>query len=240
MKPSDHFLFYSSRIENGEVFLDKEEARHVFFTLRKSANDPIMVTDGKGALYECSISERTEDSARCMVKKTVSVPLPRQQVRACIGLPDKDAFEQCAENLSALGASEIVPMECEYCQDHWWKGWDKQSPRIAKKMIAGIKQAKCAWLPKCNPPKKLSAAIEGCKGSLMLVADDNGVLFADVIERIKNTEAVSCFVGPPGGFSPKEMEALKSSGAVSVSLSRNRLRTELAATILCGMVKSIK
>ena len=112
--------------------------------------------------------------------------------------------------------------------------------RIVKKMIAGIKQAKSAWLPDCKPPEKLPAALEGCKGSLMLLADENGAPFVDVVDRTKNAAAFSCIIGPPGGFSQKEIESLKASGAVSVSLSKNRLRTELAATLLCGMVAAIQ
>jgi RsmE family RNA methyltransferase len=81
--------------------------------------------------------------------------------------------------------------------------------------------------------------IDECKGSLVLLADENGAFFTDVIDRIKNAEAVSCFVGPPGGFSPKEIDQLKSAGVMFVSLSKNRLRTELAAVLLCGMIKSV-
>jgi 16S rRNA (uracil1498-N3)-methyltransferase len=239
MNSLTHFLFYSSRIENSDAYLDKEEARHVFSVLRKSADDAIVITDGKGSTYECTIKDKTAEGIRCAVVKTTAAPALKRKITIAVGLPEKEAFEELCENLAALGAFKIVPVECEYCQDHWWKGWEKQSPRIAKKMIAGIKQAKSAWLPVCKSPQKLSVVIDECKGSLVLLADENGAFFTDVIDRIKNAEAVSCFVGPPGGFSPKEIDQLKSAGVMFVSLSKNRLRTELAAVLLCGMIKSV-
>jgi 16S rRNA (uracil1498-N3)-methyltransferase len=240
MNPQTHFLFYSSRIEKGTAILDGEESRHALSVLRRAPGQTIQITDGKGSTYECTIQDKTVEGTRCAVVKTTAAPALKKKISLAVGLPEKEAFEELCENLAALGVSEIVPVECEYCQDRWWKGWEKQSARVAKKMIAGIKQAKSAWLPKCDQPKKISAAIDESKGSLALLADENGVPYADVVDRIKNAEAVSCFVGPPGGFSPKEIEALKSSGAVLVSLSRNRLRTELAATMVCGMVTSIQ
>lgn len=240
MTDPSHFLFYSSRLENGVAFLDKDESRHALAVLRRDSGETIQITDGKGSIYECTIDEKTPDATRCVVVKTISVPAPQKKISIAVGLPEKEAFEELCENLSALGAAEIVPLECDFCQDRWWKVWEKQSPRILKKMIAGIKQAKSAWLPVCHPPRKLSAVIDGCKGSPMLLSDEKGVPFADVIDRIKNTVDVFCFVGPPGGFSPHEIDQLKSAGAVFISLSKNRLRTELAAIVLCGIITSIQ
>jgi 16S rRNA (uracil1498-N3)-methyltransferase len=240
MNPSNHFLFYSSRVENGEIILDKEESRHAFSVLKRAAGETIQITNGKGSIYECTVHEKTPDGTRCTVVKTIPVPAPQKKVSLLVGLPEKEAFGELCESLAALGVSEIIPVECEYCQEQWWRAWEKQSGRLEKKMIAGIKQAKSAWLPNCKPPGTLKAGVEACKGSVMILADENGAPFPNVLDRIKNAAAVSCFVGPPGGFSPREIDALKSAGSISVSLAKNRLRTELAAIILCGMVSSIQ
>jgi 16S rRNA (uracil1498-N3)-methyltransferase len=236
MTDPSHFLFFSSRVESGEAFLDKEEARHVFSVLRKLTDDAIMITDGKGSVYECTVHEQSPEGARCAVIKTIPAPAPKKNVSVYAGLPEKEAFGELCQSLAALGASRIIPLECEYCQDRWWPAWEKQAQRLTKKMIAGIKQAKSAWLPLLCAPQPLAGALGKGAGALMLAADESGVPFADVIDRIKNAAAVSCFVGPPGGFSPEEIDQLKSAGVVFVSLSQNRLRTELSAMVLCGGV----
>lgn len=240
MTDPSHFLFFTSRVENGAAFLDKEECRHAFSVLRHSPGETMRITDGKGLFYECTIREQSSEGAQCAVVKTIPVPAPKKSVSVYAGIPEKEAFGELCESLAALGVSKIVPVECEYCQDRWWLAWEKNATRFTKKMIAGIKQAKSAWLPLMSAPQPLAGALGSCAGTLMLAADESGVPFIDVIERIKNAADVSCFVGPPGGFSPKEIDALKSAGAILVSLSRNRLRTELAAVVLCGMIASIQ
>jgi 16S rRNA (uracil1498-N3)-methyltransferase len=239
MTDPSHFLFFSSCVENGAAFLDKDESRHAFSVLRRASGETIQITDGKGSLYECSIQEQSPDGTRCAVIKTIPTPAPKKNVSLYAGLPEKEAYGDLCQSLAALGASRIIPLECEYCQDRWWQAWEKQAQRLTKKMIAGIKQAKNTWLPLLCAPQPLAGALGQGAGALMLAAYESGVPFADVIDRIKNAAAVSCFVGPPGGFSPKEIDQLKSAGAIFVSLSKSRLKTELAAMMLCGCVMMI-
>jgi 16S rRNA (uracil1498-N3)-methyltransferase len=239
MNPSDHFLFFSSRVENGAAFLDREECRHAFSVLRRAPVGTLRITDGKGSIYECAVCEQSSDGAWFPVVKTIPAPAPKRSVSVYAGLPEKDMFGELCESLAALGASRVVPLECEYCQDQWWQAWEKHSGRFLKKMIAGVKQAKSAWLPHLSAPQALVGALAAGRGSLMLAADETGVPFTDVVDKIRNAADVSCFVGPPGGFSPKEIDQLKSAGTAFVSLSQNRLRTELAALVLCGMIKAI-
>ena len=240
MTDPTHFLFYSSRVENGTALLDKEECRHAFSVLRHSPGETMRITDGKGSFYECTIREQSSEGAQCAVIKTIPAPAPKKNVSVYAGLPEKEAFGELCESLAALGASRVIPLECDYCQDRWWLAWEKHGQRFLKKMIAGIKQAKSAWLPHLSTPQPLAGALNEGAGALMLAADDSGVPFIDVIDRIKNAADVSCFVGPPGGFSPGEIAGLKSAGVIFVSLSSNRLRTELAATVLCGMIASLQ
>ena len=239
MTDPDHFLFFSSRIANGVAILDKEESRHVFSALRGSPGQTIRVTDGRGVVCECRISHGSATGAQAAVERIKVVPKATPEVRVCVGLPEKDEFEELAGNLASLGASMIVPMTCEYCQKPWWRVWEKQESRLRNKMVAGIKQARAAWLPLLHSPQSFTDAIAESVGCPVLAADENGASLDRGSHNLQQASLVSCFVGPPGGFSPKEIGALKSAGAVFVSLSGNRLRTQLAAVVLCGLVKSV-
>jgi 16S rRNA (uracil1498-N3)-methyltransferase len=237
MTDPSHFFFFCSFIKNGVAILDKEESRHVFSALRRSTGQTIRVTDGKGNVHECRISHRSTTQAQALVERTAVFPKPTPEIRMCVGLPEKDEFEELSTNFAALGASVIVPMTCEYCQKPWWLAWEKQEARLHNKIVAGIKQARAAWLPLLRGPQSLAEALAESAGCPMLVADENGAPLFRSGQDLQQASFMSCFIGPPGGFSPKELRALKSAGAVSVSLSGNRLRTELAALLLCGLVK---
>jgi 16S rRNA (uracil1498-N3)-methyltransferase len=238
--PTDpsHFLFFSSRIENGTVFLDKEECRHAFSALRTAQDQMLRVTNGKGHIFECRAERRTKDGAQLSVEKQLTIERTAPEVRVCVGLCDKEEFGSLVQDLAALGASAVVPLVCDRCQAPWWRAWEKHEARLRGKMVAGIKQARSAWLPLLAKPAAFTTVLSEGEGCPALVADETGAPLVSAIGAVQGASFVSCFVGPPGGFSQKEIAALASRRAMFVSLSQNRLRTELAAVLLCGFVRS--
>ena len=50
-------------------------------------------------------------------------------------------------------------------------------------------------------------------------------------QRTENAPEVNIFVGPEGGFSPREVEFAQSSGIAPVSLGRRILRAETAGLV---------
>jgi 16S rRNA (uracil1498-N3)-methyltransferase len=198
----------------------------------------LRVTDGKGRIFECRVARRIKDGAELSVEKQLTIERATPEVRMCVGLCDKEEFGQLAQDLAALGAAAIVPVLCESCREPWWRAWEKHEARLCSKMVAGIKQARSAWLPLLARPTAFSEALSAGEGCPVLVADEKGAPLPLAAGAVQGASVVSCFVGPPGGFSPKESAALASRKAFSVSLSGNRLRTELAAVVLCGFVRS--
>ena len=238
MSSPDHNLFFASRVENGFAYLDSEESRHVSSVLRLSLGDALAVTDGRGTVYDCAVQDCVPETLSARILLTKRVPRPQPSVSMFVGICDRDRFEELAENCAALGAHRIVPVICRFCQKPWWSAWDKHSQRIRKKLIAGIKQSHNPWLPLVTEPEAFGDALSLAQPSLVLAADaGGGKQVLEIVDKIKQSSAVSCFVGPPGGFSPEELETLNRTGATLVSLSANRLRTELAAVVLCNAVK---
>jgi 16S rRNA (uracil1498-N3)-methyltransferase len=237
MASCEHNLFFASRIENGAVYLDSEETRHALSVLRFSSGETLLATDGNGAFYECKIATRESNELKGEIISTTRMSRPQSPVRMFVGICDRDRFEELAESCAALGAERIIPVVCRFCQKPWWSAWDKHSQRIHKKLIAGIKQSRNPWLPVCAAPTAFADALTATEETVVLVASGGGKQFVDVLDRIKQAPALSCVVGPPGGFSPEELESLEKTGATFVSLSVNRLRTELATIVLCGAVK---
>jgi RsmE family RNA methyltransferase len=105
-------------------------------------------------------------------------------------------------------------------------------------MIAGIKQSQNVWLPTLAKPTPLSESLAAAQGCPLLVADQNGLPLSSAVDAVRGASFASCFVGPPGGFSPDESAQILSAKAHHVALSENRLRTELAAVLLCGVARS--
>ena len=230
----DHFLFFSSTITGESIALDEEETRHAFSVLRLEKGDTIFITNGTGCIYACIIEHIEKKTCITRIyKKKVQEP-PKPTMHFFIGLTEKDSFEAAIMGLVPLGVMHITPLECECCQIKWWvKKWEKHAERFRNKMIAAAKQSWNAWLPSLNGPVDFNKALSLVQGHV-IVADENGETLDTLSEKTALQEGMSCFVGPPEGFSQKEIDELKQSGALSIKLSDKRLRTELAATVLAG------
>jgi 16S rRNA (uracil1498-N3)-methyltransferase len=236
MTTQNHFLFYASAIEQSRLLFDQDETRHARIALRLHVDDVITATDGAGRLYTACISAIDRHELRADIL-TVAETQRAGAFTLFVGLPERDAFESLLAPCAALGVAEIHPVECRYCDKNWWRdGWARYAERFRKKLIAGMKQAMNPWIPILFPPAPFVSILERLPERL-LVADMGGRPMYQAITADHNGQW-SGMVGPPGGFSPEEHVALKENHACFVSLSPWRLRTELAATLLAGMVVS--
>jgi 16S rRNA (uracil1498-N3)-methyltransferase len=241
MHKENHSFFFLSAVSEKKGLLTEDEHRHACRALRMAPNAALYGTDGKGNIYKCMLTPRSEESGEIDIVETFRQEPTSPVLRMFIGLPDREPFEEALPGLCALGASEIVPIVCRYCQEQWWRPWEKRIERLRRKMIASIKQAHNPWLPDLREPRPFSDALrlldaQNARKSLRVVADPGGSAISSVIGEIGRTDHIDCFIGPPGGFSPEELGRLSSENFNRVGLSRFRLRTELAAVASCAQI----
>lgn len=232
----EHSLFFVSSAEKKTAIFSEDERHHALSVLRKDPSCCIHATDGKGNLYTCLLQEGAAEAEVTEVRMQ-DAPTPR--VHAFIGIPERDAFEETVTNLAALGIAKITPMICLHCQKKWWLTWENHRERCQKKMIAGIKQSLGAWLPELTGPMEFSESLEmarSCNPKQCFVADPDGTVLRLAVDDLADSTNMTCFIGPPGGFSENEKNQLKNLGFVFVKIANTRLRTELASVILCAQV----
>jgi 16S rRNA (uracil1498-N3)-methyltransferase len=232
----EHSLFFVSHVDEKTAVFSEEERHHALSVLRKDPSGFIHATDGKGTIYTCLLRE---GAAQAEVAALRIQPAFLPRVHAYIGIPERDAFEEAVTDLAALGIATITPMVCHYCQKKWWETWEKHRARCHKKMVAGIKQSLSAWLPELKAPTEFDEVLETVRSfspQYCIVADADGMSLRSARDGLAAPTDTACFIGPPGGFSQYEKDDLKSSGFVFVKIANTRLRTELAAVILCAQV----
>ena len=234
----EHSLFFISHANRKTAVFSEEERHHALSVLRKDPSCFIHATDGKGNVYRCLLREGAVEAEVAEVR---CQPAPRLRIHAFIGIPERDAFEETVTNLAAMGIAKITPMICFHCQKKWWDAWEKHRERCQKKMVAGIKQSLSAWLPELTGPMGFGESMKmarGCNPKNCFVADADGKPCGVALDVPSDPANVSCFIGPPGGFSQNEKDELKSLGFVFVKIANTRLRTELAAIVLCAQLIS--
>jgi len=239
MHAEDHSLFFVSDIRENTAVFSGDESHHMVSVLRAAPCAVIRATDGQGRLYRCSLEGFNAKAGEALVLETIVHEMPKPHVHAYVCMPERDPFEEVITNLTALGVMEITPVVSRFCQQKWWSNWDKYEERFHKKMVSALKQSMNVWMPRLTAPIPFVAAVEKTAGLVTIVADGSGKPCCDVLHSMTTDNQTGCFVGPPGGLAPDELETLVHGGAQCVSLGRTRLRTELAAVVLCSTVLQI-
>jgi 16S rRNA (uracil1498-N3)-methyltransferase len=231
-----HYLFFGAPTHEGRVVLDSNDSRHATKVLRLRPGERIRLTDGAGMVYDCRLQSLSPHRTEAIIDSARHNPPAKPRLVLVVGLPERDGFETLLEQVTALGAADIVPAVCDFCQNPWWETkWAAREERFRKKMIGAIKQALSPYLPALHAPANFSDAV-GAYGDNAYVADEHGTPVLHAAPEFASRDTVVAFIGPPGGFSPRELDTLRARNAHMVSLSANRLRTELAATALSAII----
>ena len=141
-------LFYAPDITPPLYTLSEEESKHCVRVLRLGRGDTLHITDGRGNLFCCQITD--DNPKRCTVRVTTMQaqwePLPYRLVMAVAPTKNADRFEWFLEKATEVGVSAIVPLETEHSERRVFK-----PERAGKVITAAMKQSLKAYRPELHP-----------------------------------------------------------------------------------------
>ena len=200
--------------------------QHVVKVLRKKENEELYVFDGKGKLYEASISGIDKKEVIVRLNKISAIDEPgKPKLHIAIAPPKNiERFEWFVEKATELGIDEITPIICQHSERR-----EMRADRIEKILVSACKQSLRLTLPKLNPVIKF-------ENLLKLAGDVNLKFIAYCMdEAIHLKDACHhgfdalVIIGPEGDFSREEIIQAQQNDFTVVSLGKSRLRLETAA-----------
>ena len=205
-------LFYAPDITPPLYTLSEEESKHCVRVLRLGRGDTLHITDGRGNLFCCQITD--DNPKRCTVRVTTTQaqwePLPYRLVMAVAPTKNADRFEWFLEKATEVGVSAIVPLETE----HSYR--PELHPLTPFREAAARPFEGRKFIAHCAPA--LSPA-----GKIYLPA------------TLRKGESALVFIGPEGDFSDAEIAFARANGFEEITLGTQRLRTETAAVVATVM-----
>ena len=209
--------------------LPESAAAHVTRVLRLAAGDPITLFDGSGADYDAvlRVAARSGVSAEIGERRDVhrESPLAVTLLQGISRGARMDTVMQKATELGVriiqpvLAERSVVRLDAERSQsrlEHW--------QRI---VISACEQCGRSMLPEVRPPRSLSDTLASLEPDTVgLTLDPAGKATLD--QLVGNTSRVALAIGPEGGFTGKEIEALARAGFRGMRLGPRILRTETA------------
>lgn len=220
---------FVENINDEKIILDGESARHIAKSLRMRVGDVICVTDGGGDDYGCQIEEITKDEVVLKVcYKQACESEPSCRVTIYQGVPKSSKMEDIIQKCVELGVCKIVPTLTKRCVSRPDdKAAGKKNQRYQKIALEAAQQSGRGIVPKIENMKILSQAIAEDESDVKIVFyEGGGEKLADIVKP--DTESVSVFIGPEGGFEQKEVEQIEASGGVRATLGKRILRTQTA------------
>lgn len=219
-----------------EVTLTGDEAHHGASVLRLKPGEQVLLGDGSGTVAQGSVT-----SVRSGRDATVVVDVQRRWVEdepslrltVVQALAKGDRGELAVEQATEVGADAVIPWRAARCVARWDDG-----PRGAKALgrwraaaRAATKQARRPRLLEVTEPVSTDELLRrAASASLTVVLDgDADRAFPDL--PWPDEGEVLFVVGPEGGITPQEHEALLSAGAVDARLGPYVLRTSTAGAV---------
>ena len=214
--------------------LNEEESKHCAQVLRHQEGDKIMVFNGLGDAYTCTLTrihkkqcEFIVDAVDTTQKKPFSIHLGIAPTK------NTDRIEWMLEKLCEIGVDKISFIQTKNSERK-----KLRIDRMEKKAISAMKQSKNPWLIKINELDDYSSFLKNSNEDVRLIAhvDSQHTYISKLITR--NT-SVCILIGPEGDFTLDEVRKAKDRGFNTVSLGHNTLRTETAGLIACCAVNTI-
>lgn len=222
-------LFYSPLLnkEDTNYTFDKEESNHIIKVLRKKNGDNLMVTNGKGYLFNTVI--KSDNDKKCsvtIVEYDFKNPESFHIHLAVAPTKMNERFEWFLEKATEIGIHEITPIICDHSERKQIK-----LERFEKIIQAAMKQSLHRYMPILHDAISFKTFIQQENDSHKYIAhceETEKTLLKNVIPK---GASYTLLIGPEGDFSSNEIESALKANFTPVSLGNTRLRTETAAVV---------
>ena len=198
-------IFYAPDITGKTYTLDEKESKHCVRVLRMTKGTPVRLIDGKGNLYEGTISN--PDMKKCSIEITGIIrDFEKRNYRLHIAispLKNPERFEWFIEKSVEIGVDEITPLICRNTEKPGIK-IERAGNLIISAMKQSIKASETVLNEICTFKDFLSLDF---KGTRMIAHCNDSIIRSKISEVYSSNENALILIGPEGDFSEEEIKA---------------------------------
>ncbi|MGX6452398.1 16S rRNA (uracil(1498)-N(3))-methyltransferase [Brevibacterium paucivorans] len=234
---------------SGTITVGPEVAGHAVRVRRMGAGEELELIDGTGVRFRGTIQEGTSESLTLSVTNVTEEPQQRPRLVLVQALAKNDRDIQAIEAATEVGVDAVIPWAAQRSIADWpAKKAHKMAAKWSNVLTAATLQARRARVP------ELGELIRGTAVT-QLVTPTSRVIVLDETESSGLTEAVNdlgegsttqgdideivVIVGPEGGITPAEVDALVSEGARTAVLGPTILRASTAGPVALSIVQTL-
>jgi 16S rRNA (uracil1498-N3)-methyltransferase len=220
----------------GSARLEGPEGRHAATVKRLRPGEAVLLSDGRGGLAHAVVDSAGRDTVDLTIIGRADADPPSPRVLLAQALVKGDRGELAVELATEAGVDGILPWRAARCVARWEVGprGEKALGRWRSTVREAAKQARRPWQPGVEEPVTTATL-----ASRVAAADLAVVLHEAASERLVDLPLPSrgellLVVGPEGGITDGELDALVAAGARPVRLGPEVLRASTAAAVALG------
>lgn len=226
----NRLLVPSARIEGDVATVSGESLHYLSRVLRLAVGDAVEVFDGEGSAWDGTVATVSPEEATIRLGDRRTQPeLPR--ITLAQGLAKGDKLDLVVQKATELGVSRIAPLRLERCvvQLDASRGADR-ARRWRKIAEEAARQSGRMDVPAVEEPASLDAFLDAAQArgdriAVLWEEQDPGVRMGPWLQAHPD-QPIALIVGPEGGLTPAEVEAIRRRGGEVLSLGTRILRTE--------------
>jgi 16S rRNA (uracil1498-N3)-methyltransferase len=228
-------------METSIYITDKDDIKHITKVLRLVPGDQVEVSDGHWFEYRTKIVTIVSNSVELnILEKQALAREPILKVFLYQALPKQGKMETIIQKAVELGVYSVTPIFTRRSIITDKGNNSSKTERWQKVADEAAKQCKRGRIPTVEVPLSFKQMLEVIrKQDYILFPYENEskrTIKHAINNLINKPDTIAVIIGPEGGFSDEEAEALLNIGAVSASLGKTILRTETAGAAALAMI----
>jgi len=217
---------------HGKIIISTPELLHQWRNVfRMKSGEQVILFNIAGTEYTCALDTIERKHATLSILSEAQGKKAAHALTLCAALIKKDNFDLILQKAVEIGATHIIPIISERSEK---KGLNLE--RAARITIEASEQCGRVDIPKVDEPISFEAALLTLSSEATIIGfDPTGGSFDAHAFAYKN---IALFIGPEGGWSEHEIDALQSAGRV-MQLPTFILRAETAAIATLALAAAL-
>ncbi len=231
---ADTIFFCPDILQNPQ--LPAPESQHCVKVLRMKEGDQLVVTDGNGSFFHCTLVQTHPKHCLVSIQSEVKQEKSWDFKIHIAFAPTKsmDRNEWFTEKATEIGIDRFTPLLCRYSERK-----ELKHERLQKIIVSAMKQSQQAFLPALDEMTRFEEFVMQSFEGQKFIAHCHPSEKNSLAKTYQKTKNALILIGPDGDFSEEEVQQAIHRGFTPISLGENRLRTETACVAACHTIHVI-
>src|SRR5437016_7093001 len=237
-RPATRLYITDALANSVTVELSTGQAHQLRSVLRLGPGAAVAAFNAADGEWLCRIAEIGKAGASLSIERRLRPPVPEPDLWLLFAPIKRARLDWLVEKASELGATALLPVWTERTQSE-----RLNRERLSTIATAAAEQSQRLSVPQVRAAERLDTLLASWPAERRLIVCDEtggGVPIADALRSFQTEQAAALLIGPEGGFTDRELDALGKLPIVTrVGLGPRVLRAETAAVAALAIFQAI-